>query len=373
MKPIASPHQLKTRTEGMENALHSRINHKAPAIGVSGDYRSMSIIEIAREFLDMHGIETRGKSSMEVTGLAINTRSGSMMATGDFSSMLSNVANKRLRSAYDENPGTYAMWARRAPNVANFKEISTVQMSGAPDLLQTNEAGEFKYGTMLDGAEKYRLITYGRIVSLTRQAMINDDLRGFDRLIQSFAISARRLENRLVYAELTTNAALSDAVALFHGNHANLATGAESALSAASLSAARASMRQQKGMQSEELNITPSFLIVPAALEQTAYQLTSSQYTPATTGAINEFRSGGRTAVQPVIEPLLDGNSATAWYLAANSNQTDTVEYCYLDGFDSPVVETENSFSTDGVSMRCRHDFAVKAIDHRGLYKSAGQ
>ena len=122
----------------------------------------------------------------------------------------------------------------------------------------------------------------------------------------------------------------------------------------------------------EELGIAPSYLIVPASLEQTAYQLTSSNYVPARQADVNEFRSGGRTSLEPIVEPLLDGNSTTAWYLAASNAQVDTVEYCYLDGAEGPVIETEVGFESDGVSYKCREDFAAKAIEHRGLYKAAG-
>lgn len=354
----------------MADALHKRINPAAADVGCSIEYRSMSLIELAREFLTMHGINARSQSRSEIAVLALNTRTGSMMTTGDFPSLLANVASKRMRQAYDENPGTYGLWARRAADAPDFKEITSVQISSAPDLLQTNEAGEFQYGTLSDRGEKYQIITYGRILSLSRQAMINDDLRGFDRMIQSFAIAARRLENRLVYAQLTSNAALSDGVDLFHAGHGNLAT--VGALAISSLAAARAAMRLQKGLQTEELNVSPAFLIVPAALEQTAYTLTSSNYVPATKAEINEFRTGGKTSLQPVVEPLLDAGSSTAWYLAANANQVDTVEYCYLSGADGPTVESEASFSSDGIAIRCRHDFATKAIDYRGLYKSEG-
>jgi len=139
-----------------------------------------------------------------------------------------------------------------------------------------------------------------------------------------------------------------------------------------SLTTGRTAMRLQKGLQSEELNLAPSYLIVPAALEQTAYQLTSSNYTPATKAEVNEFRAGGRTALDPIVEPILDASSATAWYLAAQNSQVDTVEFCWLDGAEGPVVESEIGFEVDGISFKCREDFAAKAIDFRGLYKSAG-
>ena len=364
--------ETQVRMAGLEQAILHRVTPRMQLDDNGRQYRGMSLLEMGREFLEANGVSTRGLDRLQLATRMLTFRAPGYHTTSDFPSLFANVANKRLRAAYDENPGTYAIWARRAPNAPDFKNISVVQLSGAPELLQTNEHGEFKYGTMKDGAETYAVLTYGRIVALTRQAIINDDLRGFDRLVGAFGAASRRLENRLVYSQLTANAALSDGVALFHATHANLGTGAGSALAFEGLSAGRKAMRLQKGLQSEELNIAPSYLIAPAALEQTAYQLTSANYVPATKAEINEFRAGGRTALEPVIEPLLDASSSTAWYLAAANSQVDTVEYTYLEGAEGPVIESEMGFEVDGVSYKCRLDFAAKAVDFRGLYKAAG-
>ncbi|HZX85530.1 MAG TPA: prohead protease/major capsid protein fusion protein, partial [Reyranella sp.] len=361
-----------TRMAGIEQAILHRVAAGTQLDDNGRQYRGMSLLELGRDFLEANGVSTRGLDRLALATRMLTFRAPGYHTTSDFPSLFANVANKRLRNAYDENPGTYGIWARRAPNAPDFKNISVVQLSGAPELLQTNEHGEFKYGTMQDGAETYAVVTYGRIVALTRQAIINDDLRSFDRLVAAFGASARRLENRTVYSQLTANAALSDGTALFHADHNNLGTGAGSALQFSALASGRTAMRKQVGLQGELLNLAPSYLIVPAALEQTAYQLTSNQYTPATKNEINEFRAGGRTALEPVVEPLLDGTSATGWYLAAANSQVDTVEYAYLDGAEGPVIESEMGFEVDGVSYKCRLDFAAKAVDFRGLYKANG-
>jgi hypothetical protein len=364
--------EMQTRLDGVQEMLMTRVDAKSKLTDNGRQYRGMSLLEVGREMLSWHGVNTRGLDKMTLATRILTFRSGGMHGSSDFSSLMANVAGKRLRMGYDENPGTYTRWARRAPNAPDFKSMSIVQLSAMPDLLQVNEHGEFKYGSLSDGAESYSLLTYGRIVSLSRQAVINDDLRAFDRLVAGFGASASRLENRTVYAQLTANAAMADTVALFHSTHGNLGTGGGSALQFSALSTARAAMRVQKGKQNEELNLAPSFLIVPAALEQTAYQLTSSQYTPATKAEVNEFRQGGRTALDPIVEPILDANSAAKWYLAAQNSQVDTVEYCYLDGAEGPVVESEIGFEVDGISFKCREDFAAKVIDHRGLYRGDG-
>lgn len=355
---------MEVRMAGVEQAILHRLSPKHALDDNGRQYRSLSLLEIGRDWLEASGVNTRGMDKLTLAGAMLTHRSAGMHTTSDFASLFANVASKRLRAAYEENPGSYQIWARRAPNAPDFKSMSVVQLSGAPDLLAVPEHGEYTYGTMRDGATDYRVVTYGRIVSLSRQAIINDDLRGFDRLTTAFGLAARRLENAMVYGELTNSS-------LYSVGNGNVQTGANSALQLSSLATMRSAMRQQKGLNGELLNITPAFLIVPTQLEQTAYQLTSNQYVPATSGNINEFRQGGRTALDPVVEPLLD-TAPTAWYGVANSSAVDTIEYCYLDGAEGPQIESKTGWEVDGVEYKCRLDFAAKAIDYRGLHRSAG-
>jgi hypothetical protein len=93
---------------------------------------------------------------------------------------------------------------------------------------------------------------------------------------------------------------------------------------------------------------------------------------PATQANVSEFRAGGRTALEPIVEAVLDASSATAWYVAADNAQVDTVEYCWLEGAAGPVIESEVGFDVDGLKLKAREDFAAKAIDFRGLFKNPG-
>ena len=69
---------------------------------------------------------------------------------------------------------------------------------------------------------------------------------------------------------------------------------------------------------------------------------------------------------------MLDANSATAFYFAANNSQVDTVEITFLEGEQSPVLENEWDFDKDVYKYKVRQTFGVAAIDFRGLYKHAG-
>jgi hypothetical protein len=361
-----------TSLTGIEDALLHRMNPSQPVTDNGRRYAALTLVEMARELLALQGHNTAGMDRMAVATLAVQQRSAGMHTLSDFPGLLANVGTKRLRQVYNENTGSYRVWARRALDATDFRPMNVVAVSSMPDLLRISEAGEFKYGTVQAANESYALLTSGRIVHLSRQTIINDDLRAFARIVEGYAAAAARLENRAAYAQLTGTDLMGDGLPLFHASRNNLGTGGGSALQLTALSSARTLMRQQKGMQGEELNIAPSFLIGPAALEQLMYQLTSPALVPATVGAVNEFRQGGRSSLVPVVEPLLDGVSQSMWFLAAATAQIDTVEYCFLEGNEAPVIEVKPGFAVDGVQLKCRHDFAVKAVEWRGLYRANG-
>lgn len=93
--------------------------------------------------------------------------------------------------------------------VKDFKEIQRVQCSEAPALLEIPEGAEYTEGSFGKRKETYRVKTYGRLFSITRQALINDDLAAFTALPEAFGASARRVEADYVYSLLTDNAAMS--------------------------------------------------------------------------------------------------------------------------------------------------------------------
>jgi hypothetical protein len=113
----------------------------------------------------------------------------------------------------------------------------------------------------------------------------------------------------------------------------------------------------------------PKTLIVPAAIEVTAWKLLNSvTIDSAHAGIANPFQN----LVSLVVEPLLDASSATAWYLVADPAQVDSVEVAFLDGQQSPYLEEREGFTIDGREYKVRIVFGCKALDWRGLYMNAG-
>ena len=79
--------------------------------------------------------------------------------------------------------------------------------------------------------------------------------------------------------------------------------------------------------------------------------------------------------MQPVFDAQLgaaQGGSDTAWYLAANHMDVDTVEYAYLQGLEVPALERITAFGSLAIRFRMYFAFATKGMDHRGLQKHNG-
>lgn len=361
-----------TRQRGLEEALIHRLDPRATLTDNGRQYRGATLMELGREMLEAGGVKTRGMDRMTVAGYVLKTRSApGYMGTSDFGSVLANIANKRMRDAYDRVGATYRLWARQAPSAPDLKDINIVQISDAPGLRKINEAGEYTYGAFSDGGQSYRMGKAGRIIAFTEEMMINDDLRSYDRMATAFGGSAADYENQVVYSLLTGNVPVQG-TAMFHTSHANIGTAA--GLDVEALRAARVLMRKQVGVKApgedkaRPLNITPKYMLVSSDLETAANMLTSSNFAPTKQGDINEFAAGGRNALEPIVEPLLD-DAPNRWFLAADSSRVDTVEYCYLEGQGGPVISQRAGWEVDGVELKCKLYFAAAAIDWRGMVR----
>lgn len=343
------------RTIGAENALAHRFNPSIELTEEGREWRGMTLMEMAREFLSENGEKVRGLSKSEIAIRALHS-------TSDFPEILANTANKSLRDAYGNVVRTFTPWAR-ATTLPDFKEISRVALSEAPSLTRVIEGGEYKYGEFGENAEKYRLFTYGKIVAITRETIINDDLDAFTRVPNRMGAAASRLESDLVYGILTSNPNMADGNALFSAQHKNTTN---ELFGVNGLGTLRKLMRVQKGLASKDpLNTNLKFIMVPSALETEAEKLLG-RITPQGVQDVNPFAN----RVEMIVEARLDDSSPLDYYGAADPNEIDTIEYAYLEGETGPYIESREGFSRDGMEIKVRHDFAAKAVDFRGLAKS---
>lgn len=335
-----------------------RVENPSPLVR---DVERLNITAMAENILSMNGKQGDGFGRADIIKAALST--------SDFPELLANTAGKAMQLGYGSEPTTHQIWTAEK-EVADFKEKSFVALSEAPVLLEVAEGAEYKHGNFGESAEKFSIKTFGRMLTITRQALINDDLQAFTSMPAAFGSSARRTEADLVYAKLTGTPAMSDGKALFHADHGNLAaTG--TALSVDSLGAARAAMRRQKGINGAiYLDPQPRFLIVPVGLESKAEALLNSLVLYGASNNTDNLQWIRNLTL--VADPRLDDASLTAWYLAASPAQIDTIVRAYLAGQQRPYYEENLEFERDSMGVKCRLDFACGVINFRGLYKNPG-
>ncbi|MGX5723315.1 prohead protease/major capsid protein fusion protein [Shinella zoogloeoides] len=368
------------RAVAMRDALHHRADPRIELSPAAREYRGFSLMDMAREALEVRGVKTRGMSRDEIAGTALAQRSG-YGSTSDFPIILGNVVNTTLRAGYEAAGQTFRPLVREA-TVSDFKPINRAQLGEGPAFDKVNESGEYKRGAMAEGKESYRIATFGKVIAITRQVIINDDMNAFGRIPQLMGGAAAQLESDLVWAQILGNPTMGDGTALFHASHNNLPTAA--AFGVASLGIARATMAKQVGMDGRTvLNIRPQFLVVPVALETKAEQELKSLFYADSS---DKVATTSMRSLEIIAEARLDNGikkgaatasdiagSATAWYLSASPAQVDTVELAYLEGNRGVYIETRQGFDVDGLEVKARLDVGAKTMDHRGLLKNAGQ
>jgi len=289
------------------------------------------------------------------------------MNTSDFPALLADVAEKKVRAGFESEPATHRAWVD-VSTVRDFKESRRPAWGGHSNLAIVEEGAEFTYANLTDDAATIRVRKFGKILSLTFEALVNDDLGAFDRIAAAQGQAARRAESDLVYGLLTSNAGagptMPDSVALFHATHANLTSAGS--FNSALLAAGRALLRKQKGIGGVGyLGLTPKVLIVSPDEEHDAEILLAQASKILLTGA--EGQSPSLSALELVVEPRLDGS---ACYLAAAPSQAASIEIAYLDGYEAgPHLERREEFSTDAAEFKVRHVFGSAAVDFRGIVK----
>lgn len=112
-------------------------------------------------------------------------------------------------------------------------------------------------------------------------------------------------------------------------------------------------------------------MLVPVALETLANQTIKSASVKGAdinAGIMNPIQN----FAEVIAEPRLDAKDTSAWYLAA-AKGTDTIEVAYLNGVDTPYIDQQEGFTTDGIATKVRIDAGVSPLDYRGLAKSTGK
>jgi hypothetical protein len=294
-------------------------------------------------------------------------------STIDIGGILSNVANKFLLEGFFSVERTWRnICAVR--NVSDFKTVTSYRLVGKDQYERVSPTGELKHGTLAEEKYQNQADTYGLVLSIDRRDLINDDLGAITTVPRKLGRGSGLTINDIFWTVFLANAGF------FTTGNKNFISGASTALSIDGLTEGEVTFMDQVDGDGKPIGVMPAILLVPTALSALGTQLFKSLELRDTTASTkypvsNPHQGKFRVEVSRYLaNPQYTGHSAKAWYLLAEATDLPVIEVAFLNGQESPTIETaEADFNKLGVQMRGYHDFGASLQDYRGGVKCKGE
>jgi hypothetical protein len=287
--------------------------------------------------------------------------------------ILSNTANKFLTAGFDAVESAWRAISARG-TARDFKQMTTYSLTGGFKYEKVGAGGELKHATVGELSYTNQVETYGKMFAITRQDLINDDLNALTQVPRRLGRGAALSLNEVFWTAFMDNSTF------FTTARNNYFEGAATNLQLSSLTTGETLFMNQTDPDGFPTAITPRILLVPNALAVTAANIMNSTMIAGDTTAntvtlSNNPHAGKFTVVSSAYlsNSSITGNSTTAWYLLADPNDLPVIEVAFLNGRDTPTVESaEADFNTLGVQFRGYSDFGVSKQEYRAGVKSKG-
>jgi hypothetical protein len=334
----------------------------------------ISLQELLLEAAWANGYTGRSfRENREILRFAFGRNVQAGLSSVDLGGILSNVANKFLLEGFFSVEGTWRnICAVR--NVSDFKTVTSYRLIGKDQYEQVGPGGELKHGTL--GNEQYsnKADTYGLLLAIDRRDIINDDLGAITMVPRKLGRGSGLKINDVFWSVFLNNAAF------FKPENKNFLSGPDTALGIDGLTKAETTFLEQVDADGKPIGIMPAIILTAPALSAVATQLFKSLELRDTTAGMkypiaNPHQGKFRAEVSRYLSNTRYGGSSTkSWYLLADPNDLPVIEVAFLNGQESPIIEsTEADFNVLGVQMRGYHDFGVALQDPKGGVKLRGE
>ncbi len=332
-----------------------------------GQFRGMRFSDIARSVLERAGKSHKNLYGEQLIKAALATRA----TTGDFAVLLENITNKSMRAAYAVQADTWREWCG-VESVKDYREVTRLMQGAFSGALPVvGEGGEYTNTSIPDGSSiAISTEKRGEIITLTREAMINDDIGALVDVASRFGRKAGQSTEIVAYQQLALNTGLgpdqADTQPYFHSNRSNVANAA--ALSVAAIDLDIQKMRAQTFGQ-DFLDVRPSILLLPIGLESAAKIINESAFdhTSALDGKPNPVRGAFAKIVS---SPRLTA-STTRRYLFESTKSAFKMVFLDQSG-EGPTLESEEGFRVDGTQWKARIEFKFNSFDPKLAVTNAG-
>jgi hypothetical protein len=299
-------------------------------------------------------------------GIARNLKAA--FSTTEISSILSNVGNKSALSAFNAVEQNWRMICKIG-SARDFKTVTKVSLQGDMTFKKIAPSGKIESGDLGNQVYTNKVDSYGRMMVLTREEMRNDDAGALADVFKKMGRGGALALNTSVWGCLSSSVTFSSGAVTTKGSAFKSNLSASTALTVAGLSTASGLFDAQVDPDGNPLGSEARFLVTAAVDKATAWQIVNSTLLVSgnTTAAGQNNPHAGK--FEHVYSRYL--TTSGTWYLLADPNDIAVVEVLFLDGQETPLVQ---SFETDpsqlGVVYRGVYDFGVSAVEKRGAVKA---
>ena len=300
------------------------------------------------------------------------TRLTESLDTADLAEVMADKMHKAMVKNYMNQP-QYQNWrkvVKIVDGLDDYQEHNRIKFGGFDDLEEVGSLGTYpELDNPVDEKTVIQMKKYGGIVSqISREAILNDDLRALADIPRELGISANRTLYRKVFKNirfLTVNSA-----------NDNINT-SNRALSGAGLDEAIRTMRNQTRFGTNdvlgEVNL-PTVLIVPNSLEGIARRLifpsdqVQIQISANTSSLWDAVRFSQMGISIVVIDEIFEG---LEWILVSNPMMNEGMIVSFLGGQETPDLFIQNdptqgdAFSKDAQNIKIRHEHTLSFTDFR--------
>lgn len=346
--------------------------------------RAYEIQNLPMKVLVQRALALDGIRCEPTTGSIINammSRGAAAMSTTSLVNIFTTTFGARLIGGWVEAGDTTEGWVAVGEN-QNYLPHEAVQVGLGEGLAHVPRGAEAEDMTYGDSKDYTKVFRYGRKLVFDEMDLVNDTFGVItSEAPRKLGAACRRLRPDLVYAILLANPTMSDSVALFHATHANTTA---AAFSEAALEAAYTRMQQTR-VSGVNVNITPRYVISPAALALAVEKVITPGITliGSTTADVPRpnFTLMGRRGLIGVADARLDNGvvdpkSGTTyagdlndWYVVGDGPAP--IEVTYLAGtrksprFRSGVLD-QGQF---GIWFDVQHALGAKALFYQTIQR----
>jgi len=337
-------------------------------------FRGLGLQELFLEAAWANGYTGRSfRDSREVMRFAFGREVKAGLSFVDVGGILSNVSNKFLLEGFYSVERTWRnICAVR--NVSDFKTVTSYRLIGKDQYEKVGPGGELKHGTLGEETYTNKADTHGIMLTIDRRDIINDDLGAITLVPRKLGRGSGLQICEVFWVIFMNNSTF------FSTGNKNYAAGTDTVCGIDGLTKAETMFMEQVDGDGKPIGIMPAIVLVPPALSAMATQLqksleirdtTANTKYPIANPHVGKFRA---EVSRYLSNAKFTGNSSKAWYLLADPNDLPVIEVAFLNGQESPIIETaEADFNVLGVRMRGYHDFGVALQDQRGGCKLKGE